>query len=73
MFKRGLLYLFCIASALFVNAQNYNTIALLKYGGGGDWYANPTSLKNLITFCNPKITQQWRWEVVNCFFILLFI
>jgi len=22
-------------------------IALLKYNGGGDWYANPTSLPNL--------------------------
>ena len=27
-------------------------IALLKYGGGGDWYANPTSLTNLTAFCN---------------------
>ena len=25
-------------------------IALLKYNGGGDWYANPTSLPNLIKF-----------------------
>lgn len=31
------------------------TIALLKYRGGGDWYANPTSLKNLITFCNQNL------------------
>jgi len=30
-------------------------IALLKYKGGGDWYANPTSLKNLIAFCNSNI------------------
>lgn len=30
-------------------------IAILKYGGGGDWYANPTALKNLISFCNEKI------------------
>ncbi len=30
-------------------------IALLKYGGGGDWYANPTSLPNLIKFCNLNI------------------
>lgn len=30
-------------------------IALLKYRGGGDWYANPTSLKNLITFCNQNL------------------
>lgn len=30
-------------------------IALLKYNGGGDWYANPTSLPNLIRFCNQNI------------------
>ena len=30
-------------------------IALLKYGGGGDWYANPTSLTNLIRFCNENL------------------
>ncbi|MCG2459676.1 DUF4159 domain-containing protein [Flavobacteriaceae bacterium F89] len=30
-------------------------IALLKYIGGGDWYANPTSLPNLIAFCNANI------------------
>jgi hypothetical protein len=30
-------------------------IALLKYSGGGDWYANPTSLSNLIKFCNQNL------------------
>lgn len=30
-------------------------IALVKYQGGGDWYANPTSLPNLIRFCNTSI------------------
>ncbi|MEG1556700.1 MAG: DUF4159 domain-containing protein, partial [Bacteroidales bacterium] len=30
-------------------------IALLKYHGGGDWYANPTSLHNLIAFCNKNM------------------
>lgn len=30
-------------------------IALLKYNGGGDWYANPTSLPNLIEFCNTNL------------------
>jgi hypothetical protein len=30
-------------------------IALLKYKGGGDWYANPTSLTNLIAFCNQNL------------------
>lgn len=27
-------------------------LALLKYSGGGDWYANPTALPNLSRFCN---------------------
>jgi hypothetical protein len=29
-------------------------IAKLKYNGGGDWYANKTSLPNLISFCNKS-------------------
>lgn len=30
-------------------------IARLKYGGGGDWYANKTALPNLIKFCNQNL------------------
>jgi hypothetical protein len=30
-------------------------IAVLQYGGGGDWYSNPTSLSNLVKFCNDAI------------------
>lgn len=30
-------------------------VAVLKYGGGGDWYSNPTALPNLIQFCNEQI------------------
>ena len=45
--------------ALFLSTQvaigQKNTIALLKYNGGGDWYANPTSLTNLINFCNKSL------------------
>ncbi len=33
-------------------------IALLKYNGGGDWYANPTSLPNLIKFSNQTINTK---------------
>ncbi len=33
-------------------------IALVKYQGGGDWYANPTSLPNLIRFCNATINTK---------------
>lgn len=34
------------------------SIALLKYSGGGDWYANPTSLPNLVKFCNENLGTQ---------------
>ncbi len=30
-------------------------LGLLKYNGGGDWYANPTSLSNLTRFCNEQL------------------
>ncbi len=30
-------------------------LGLLKYKGGGDWYANPTSLPNLARFCNREL------------------
>lgn len=33
-------------------------IALVKYSGGGDWYANPTSLPNLIKYCNANINTK---------------
>lgn len=37
-------------------AQNYPyKIAKLKYRGGGDWYANPTALPNLIKFANKEL------------------
>ena len=33
-------------------------IALIKYSGGGDWYANPSSLPNLIKYCNANINTK---------------
>lgn len=30
-------------------------VALLKYDGGGDWYADPTALPNLIAFCAREL------------------
>ena len=39
---------------LLLGQKNFK-IATLKYNGGGDWYANPTSLPNLIRFCNKNI------------------
>lgn len=50
---------FCFFLIVFVTktalSQSYQ-IALLKYSGGGDWYANlETSLPNLIKFCNTNL------------------
>lgn len=33
-------------------------IAVMHYDGGGDWYVNPTSLPNLIAFCNANINTK---------------
>ncbi len=38
-------------------------IAVLKYSGGGDWYANPTSLPNLVKFCNQNINTKLNPKV----------
>lgn len=52
---RNLVYII-IHIGLFVGIQAQQVkIAKLKYGGGGDWYANKTSLPNLINFCNQNI------------------
>lgn len=41
-----------------LNSVQAQEIAVLKYNGGGDWYANPTSLPNLIAFCNQNINTR---------------
>ena len=38
------------------NKQATYKIAVLKYNGGGDWYSNPTSVTNLIKYCNENIS-----------------
>ena len=52
--KKKLFYLI-ISLFLLNNSNSQTSIALLKYNGGGDWYANPTSLTNLIKFCNENL------------------
>ena len=39
-------------------------IALLKYNGGGDWYANPTSLPNLVKFANKNLGTNIGEDVI---------
>jgi hypothetical protein len=31
--------------------------AVMQYGGGGDWYSNPTSMPNLVRFCNEELSM----------------
>jgi len=48
----------CLLLLLLSTIVNSQEIALLKYSGGGDWYANPTSLPNLIKYSNQAITTK---------------
>ena len=51
-----LLTLCCFVCISFnITASFGQELAILKYNGGGDWYANPTALPNLIRFCNSNI------------------
>lgn len=52
MFQRIVVFLCLFLALAGLRAQE---IAVLKYQGGGDWYANPTALPNLIEFCNKNI------------------
>lgn len=54
MRKVLLLVLVFVGASAFVPEKPLK-IALLKYNGGGDWYANPTSLPNLVKFCNQNL------------------
>jgi len=48
----AILLIFHFHAATTLYAQE---VAILKYGGGGDWYANPTALPNLIKFSNQEL------------------
>jgi hypothetical protein len=52
-------------NVLSISAQSDVQIALLKYRGGGDWYANPTSLPNLVKFCNEQLGTNIKEEIAT--------
>jgi hypothetical protein len=52
---KKILYILLLGLGLTTTAQE---IALVKYSGGGDWYANPTALPNLIAYCNTNINTK---------------
>lgn len=51
---------FLLLSLLAFPRLQAQEIALLKYSGGGDWYSNPTALKNLIAFSNKNVKTTIR-------------
>ncbi|MEZ7998403.1 MAG: DUF4159 domain-containing protein [Flavobacteriales bacterium] len=38
-------------------------VGVMKYNGGGDWYSNPTSVPNLVKFCNANLNTSIDEEV----------
>ena len=58
MNKYRFIFLFLLLIPLSMAFSSYSCkIAVLKYNGGGDWYANPTSLNNLIQFCQANLNM----------------
>lgn len=62
---KRLLTIVCFISVLTgtVNAQSSYQLAVLKYSGGGDYYANPTAVPNLIKFCNQNLNTNISKDV----------
>ena len=61
----SILKLACITVALLlvtIYSRGQLKIAKLKYGGGGDWYANKTALPNLIRFSNKELGTNLKPE-----------
>jgi hypothetical protein len=65
-FSRLAILLLITAIALSFRTENRGIypptlkLALLKYAGGGDWYANPTALPNLARFCNENLNTNFN-------------
>ena len=54
MNKLAFIVLLFLPTLTFAQATTVK-IAVMKYDGGGDWYSNPTSVPNLIAFCNQNL------------------
>jgi len=60
--KKIFIIIFAILVTVAAKTQEVK-IAVLKYNGGGDWYANPTSLPNLVNFCNKNLQTNIDSEI----------
>ena len=48
-------FIIIICCSFMIKQTATYKFAVLRYNGGGDWYANPTSLPNLVKFCNKQL------------------
>ena len=55
-------FILLLMSSYFIKAQGFQ-VAVLKYGGGGDYYANPTSVPNLVKFANEQLNLSINADV----------
>ncbi len=62
--KRTSLFLIILITGISATPPSFQ-IALLKYSGGGDWYANPTSLPNLVKFVNQNLGTNISEEIAT--------
>lgn len=65
--KNRLFFAFVAISLLFSLMSFSETgtyqLAVLQYKGGGDWYSNPSSIPNLVKYCNESLGMNINEEV----------
>lgn len=63
--KRLFLFItyYFLLSSTFSQVKTTAKIGLMKYKGGGDWYANPTSLPNLAKYCNQNLGMNLSTQI----------
>jgi Domain of unknown function (DUF4159) len=57
MINKLLGFLILLIFSVSMYGQGNTKLALLKYRGGGDWYADPTALPNISRFCNEELNM----------------
>ncbi len=66
MNRKILVCLILLLSVVKVSGQtNALHIGLVKYSGGGDWYADPTAIPNLMKFCNENLNANFAKQALT--------
>ena len=60
-----LLFTLTVIYSFTLKEEHSYKIGVLKYKGGGDWYANPTALPNLAKYCNKNLGMNINPEVAE--------